>query len=79
MGYERPLWYTEEDAEDTSLSFYSGQFSLIGRPEWFELVAREYDACRERVGVIDLSITLRILIYAWYLWKCRYLSCRISR
>uniref|UniRef100_A0A1I8EVD5 Pyruvate dehydrogenase phosphatase regulatory subunit, mitochondrial n=1 Tax=Wuchereria bancrofti TaxID=6293 RepID=A0A1I8EVD5_WUCBA len=55
MGYERPLWYTEEDAEDTSLSFYSGQFSLIGRPEWFELVAREYDACRERVGVIDLS------------------------
>ncbi|MCP9261091.1 hypothetical protein DINM_004181 [Dirofilaria immitis] len=55
MGYEKPLWYTKENAKDTSLSFYSGQFSLLGRPEWFELVAREYDACRERVGVIDLS------------------------
>uniref|UniRef100_A0A0R3RQV8 DAO domain-containing protein n=1 Tax=Elaeophora elaphi TaxID=1147741 RepID=A0A0R3RQV8_9BILA len=55
MGYERPLWYAEENAEDTSLSFYSGQFSLVGRPEWFGLVAREYNACRERVGLIDLS------------------------
>ncbi|VDM96933.1 unnamed protein product [Thelazia callipaeda] len=55
MGYERPLWFAGKNAEDLSLSFYSGQFSLIGRPEWFGNVAREYDACRERVAVIDLS------------------------
>lgn len=55
MGYERPLWFAGETAKDTSMSFYSGQFSLIGRPEWFNLVAQEYEACRERVGLIDIS------------------------
>ncbi|VDK39624.1 unnamed protein product [Gongylonema pulchrum] len=55
MGYERPLWFSKDPAADTSQSFYSGQFSLVGKPEWFDLVAREYDACRESVAVIDLS------------------------
>uniref|UniRef100_A0A0M3JHV6 GCV_T domain-containing protein n=1 Tax=Anisakis simplex TaxID=6269 RepID=A0A0M3JHV6_ANISI len=34
---------------------YSGQYKLVGKPEWFDRVAKEYEACRERVGLIDMS------------------------
>lgn len=28
---------------------------LLGYPEWHPYVAKEYEACRERVGIIDMS------------------------
>ncbi|MFH4980831.1 hypothetical protein AB6A40_007540 [Gnathostoma spinigerum] len=54
MGYERPLWFLGK-SEKTRNPMFSGQDDLIGRPEWFSRVAKEYEACRERVGLIDLS------------------------
>lgn len=27
----------------------------MGRPAWFSLVKSEYEACRERVGIMDMS------------------------
>ncbi|TKR92832.1 hypothetical protein L596_007404 [Steinernema carpocapsae] len=54
MGYERPLWFSN-DVEKTRNALFNGQDSLIGKPVWFPYVAKEYEACRERVGLIDLS------------------------
>lgn len=28
---------------------------MYGPPEWHQFVAKEYEACRERVGLIDMS------------------------
>ncbi|KAK6045986.1 FAD dependent oxidoreductase [Cooperia oncophora] len=54
MGYERPLWYEKNPKPDRSALFW-GQDSLSGKPIWFDEVAAEYEACRERVGLIDMS------------------------
>uniref|UniRef100_A0A915CF21 Pyruvate dehydrogenase phosphatase regulatory subunit n=1 Tax=Parascaris univalens TaxID=6257 RepID=A0A915CF21_PARUN len=54
MGYERPLWFSLDPEKQRDI-LYSGQYKLIGKPEWFDRVAKEYEACRERVGLIDLS------------------------
>uniref|UniRef100_A0A915DAV4 Dimethylglycine dehydrogenase n=1 Tax=Ditylenchus dipsaci TaxID=166011 RepID=A0A915DAV4_9BILA len=57
MGYERPLWYdTEEENPDRPRnSLFVGQDSLDGVPEWFRSVAKEYEACRERVALMDMT------------------------
>lgn len=54
MGYERPLWF-EKTPKTERNALMSGQDALIGKPEWFERVASEYEACRERVGLMDMS------------------------
>uniref|UniRef100_A0A0N4W2T8 Pyruvate dehydrogenase phosphatase regulatory subunit, mitochondrial n=1 Tax=Haemonchus placei TaxID=6290 RepID=A0A0N4W2T8_HAEPC len=54
MGYERPLWYEKEPKPDRN-ALFMGQDSLNGKPIWFDEVAAEYEACRERVGLIDMS------------------------
>uniref|UniRef100_A0A7E4ZTD6 DAO domain-containing protein n=1 Tax=Panagrellus redivivus TaxID=6233 RepID=A0A7E4ZTD6_PANRE len=54
MGYERPLWFTN-DVDPTRNSLLTGQDPLCGKPDWFPYVAREYEACRERVGIIDMT------------------------
>lgn len=54
MGYERPLWF-EKTPKSERNALMSGQDSLVGKPDWFERVASEYEACRERVGLMDMS------------------------
>jgi glycine cleavage system aminomethyltransferase T len=56
LGYERPLWFNPDAAKESNKGpIYSGQSSVYGYPEWHSYVAKEYEACRERVGIIDLS------------------------
>ncbi|CAJ0578356.1 unnamed protein product, partial [Mesorhabditis spiculigera] len=54
MGYERPLWF-EPNAPKERNALLQGQDVLIGKPVWFDRVRAEYEACRERVGLIDMS------------------------
>uniref|UniRef100_A0AC34FMU9 Pyruvate dehydrogenase phosphatase regulatory subunit, mitochondrial n=1 Tax=Panagrolaimus sp. ES5 TaxID=591445 RepID=A0AC34FMU9_9BILA len=54
MGYERPLWFTS-NTDPTRNALHSGQDPLVGKPKWFSNVAKEYEACRERVGLIDMT------------------------
>ncbi|KHJ87200.1 glycine cleavage T-protein [Oesophagostomum dentatum] len=54
MGYERPLWF-EQYPKPERQALFQGQDALIGKPVWFDSVASEYEACRERVGLIDMS------------------------
>ncbi|KAI1717819.1 aminomethyltransferase folate-binding domain-containing protein [Ditylenchus destructor] len=56
MGYERPLWYdTSDQPEKPRNHLYYGQDTLASLPGWFPWVTQEYEACRERVGVIDMT------------------------
>lgn len=52
MGYERPLWFGSDDSANP---IYCGQDSTLGQPHWFPNVRKEYEACRERVGLIDMT------------------------
>ncbi|KIH59455.1 hypothetical protein ANCDUO_10315 [Ancylostoma duodenale] len=54
MGYERPLWF-EQNPKPERNALFRGQDALVGRPIWFDSVAAEYEACRERVGLVDMS------------------------
>ncbi|GFX15529.1 pyruvate dehydrogenase phosphatase regulatory subunit, mitochondrial [Trichonephila clavipes] len=52
MGFERVLYFDpskpkEERMDPPDITF--------GKPSWFNNVREEYTACRERVGVIDMS------------------------
>lgn len=61
MGYERPLWYDplalqhEPDLADRppprQSMFFTSQDPVVGKPRWFPLVSKEYETCRERVGM----------------------------
>ena len=62
MGYERPLWYNPPQPEPENgehamprQSLFAAQDPLVGRPSWFPLVAKEYQTCRETVGLIDMT------------------------
>ncbi|WKX92314.1 hypothetical protein Q1695_010386 [Nippostrongylus brasiliensis] len=54
MGYERPLWF-EKNHKPERDALFKGQDPLTGKPAWFDSVAAEYEACRERVGLLDMS------------------------
>lgn len=60
-GYERPLWYDPRGLQSSnnkqmiSDSLHIDQDRLLGKPKWFDFVSMEYDACRERVGLIDMT------------------------
>ena len=54
MGYERPLWFETNPKPDRN-ALQQGQDVLLGKPTWFDKVAGEYEACRERVGLMDMS------------------------
>lgn len=34
---------------------FVGEDNPLGRPAWFSFVKSEYEGCRERVGIMDMS------------------------
>ncbi|XP_013105604.2 pyruvate dehydrogenase phosphatase regulatory subunit, mitochondrial [Stomoxys calcitrans] len=57
MGYERPSYFDQKDKRDEfgMPSFRIAETNTFGKPPWFDIVASEYNACRERVGLADYS------------------------
>ncbi|XP_070545509.1 pyruvate dehydrogenase phosphatase regulatory subunit, mitochondrial-like [Ptychodera flava] len=53
-GWERPLYVREEESDDFIEEDYMNH-GLFGKPSWFEIVKNEYKACREDVGMLDMS------------------------
>ncbi|KAM7303051.1 pyruvate dehydrogenase phosphatase regulatory subunit, mitochondrial [Ixodes scapularis] len=52
MGFERALFFdTQHESGERQLS----ASPTYGQPDWLELVHQEYVACRERVGISDMS------------------------
>ncbi|KAH8270976.1 hypothetical protein KR044_007424, partial [Drosophila immigrans] len=57
MGYERPNFFDLNDKQDEFglPRFRIAQTRTFGKPPWFDHVASEYRACRERIGIADYS------------------------
>lgn len=64
MGYERANYFdisaTKTERESSSIvatteSFDKGDTKTYAKPHWFDIVASEYDACREKIGLSDYS------------------------
>ncbi|XP_059055385.1 pyruvate dehydrogenase phosphatase regulatory subunit, mitochondrial isoform X5 [Achroia grisella] len=65
MGYERPTWFETIDSENNEpiskpLPFKIAHTKTFGKPHWFDIVQREYWACREAVGLSDYSSFTKI-------------------
>lgn len=69
MGYERPSWFDpqqvgEDDPQDWSTPYRMAYTNTFGKPPWFDFVAKEYQACRERVGISDYSSFTKIDLWS---------------
>lgn len=67
MGYERPNYFDlagkEVDAHGNTI-FRIAHTKTFGKPHWFDLVADEYRACRERIGLADYSSFTKIDLWS---------------
>lgn len=60
MGWERPLYFDPyHSREEPPLQLPGGTF---GKPDFFDFIEEEYLACRDAVGVIDMSSFAKFLI-----------------
>lgn len=74
MGYERPNFFDKQPADPSVVSSHhstpsrlvrnSADNRTFGKPNWFDIVASEYDACRERVGLADYSSFTKIDLWS---------------
>ncbi len=50
MGYERPNYFDKQALNDPeNFSFRISDTKTFGKPNWFDFVSVEYDACRDKV------------------------------
>ncbi|XP_072399696.1 pyruvate dehydrogenase phosphatase regulatory subunit, mitochondrial isoform X3 [Diabrotica undecimpunctata] len=69
MGYERPTWFEAEqsgveEAQDWSSSFRVAHTKTFAKPPWFDFVSKEYEACRERIGISDYSSFTKVDLWS---------------
>lgn len=67
MGYERPNYFDKSTShldENGSPQFRSAYTNTFGKPHWFDMVANEYRACRERIGLCDYSSFTKIDLWS---------------
>ncbi|XP_077999633.1 pyruvate dehydrogenase phosphatase regulatory subunit, mitochondrial-like [Glandiceps talaboti] len=54
-GWERPLYVKEPESDDFLDDDKQGINGLFGKPCWFDILKREHKACREDVGLLDMT------------------------
>ncbi|XP_052233502.1 pyruvate dehydrogenase phosphatase regulatory subunit, mitochondrial-like isoform X2 [Dreissena polymorpha] len=63
-AYERAMWFTPKHEED--VDEYLDESAMLkgtfGKPGWFNAVKLEYQACKERVCIVDMSSFTKIEI-----------------
>lgn len=73
MGYERPTHFDpnahQERLPDGSRPYRIAETNTFGKPPWFDLVAEEYSACREAVGLSDYSSFTKIELWVGSIFK----------
>jgi 4-methylaminobutanoate oxidase (formaldehyde-forming) len=57
LGFERPNWFADPGCGEVAEDGYS-----FGRPSWFDAVAREHRACRERAALFDQTSFAKALL-----------------
>ncbi|XP_054274258.1 pyruvate dehydrogenase phosphatase regulatory subunit, mitochondrial isoform X2 [Macrosteles quadrilineatus] len=65
MGYERPTYFDPDYVEEGMTKegqrpYRIAETNTFAKPDWFDFVAREYEACRETVGLCDYSSFTKI-------------------
>ncbi|CAF0897340.1 unnamed protein product [Didymodactylos carnosus] len=55
LGYERPLFFNIDEAGKDEYIEDRNKQGTFGKPTWFNSVKKEYNACRRRVAVIDMT------------------------
>ncbi|CAN8002088.1 unnamed protein product, partial [Ixodes hexagonus] len=63
MGYERPHYYTSSDPQLTP-GEAPPKVEVYGKPPWFDAVRSEYEACRERVALLDYSSFTKLEVWS---------------
>ncbi|VDP01882.1 unnamed protein product [Soboliphyme baturini] len=58
MGYERALFFAKDKGSLRSV----GDSYPLGKPVWFKYLVSEYEACRERVAIMDMSSYTKLQI-----------------
>ncbi|CAB3993588.1 FAD-dependent oxidoreductase [Paramuricea clavata] len=56
MGWECPAWFARDGVDPKDIN------ETFGKPEWFDVVRAEVEACTSGVAVADISPTLKIEI-----------------
>ncbi|XP_050517976.1 pyruvate dehydrogenase phosphatase regulatory subunit, mitochondrial [Diabrotica virgifera virgifera] len=67
MGYERPTWFNAEQArvdDGQDSPFRVAHTKTFAKPPWFEFVSKEYEACRERIGISDYSSFTKVDLWS---------------
>uniref|UniRef100_A0A6B0VGT1 Putative dimethylglycine dehydrogenase n=2 Tax=Ixodes ricinus TaxID=34613 RepID=A0A6B0VGT1_IXORI len=65
MGYERPHYYTSSDPFLTpGPDEAPPKVEVYGKPPWFDAVKSEYEACRERVALLDYSSFTKLEVWS---------------
>ncbi|CAF1008069.1 unnamed protein product [Adineta steineri] len=55
LGYERPLFFNLDEFEKRENQDDLSKQGTFGKARWFNIVKREYNACRKGVAVIDMT------------------------
>lgn len=57
MGYERPFYFDKQmtTPDNTNRRNRIAETKTFSKPAYFDLVANEYESCRERIGICDYS------------------------
>ncbi|CAF1044439.1 unnamed protein product [Adineta ricciae] len=55
LGYERPLFFNLDEFEKRENLDDLSKQGTFGKARWFNIVKREYNACRKGVAVIDMT------------------------
>ncbi|CAF2905745.1 unnamed protein product [Rotaria sp. Silwood2] len=55
LGYERPLFFNLDESEKSENIEDLSKQGTFGKARWFNIVKREYNACRKGVAVIDMT------------------------
>lgn len=71
MCYERPNYfdpngrhYSNDEMVATEDSFTTGDTQTFSKPHWFDIVAGEYHACREKIGISDFSSFTKVDLWS---------------
>lgn len=61
------MCFIEQDEEDWFTPYKMAYTNTFGKPHWIDFVAKEYEACRERVGISDYSSFTKIDLWVYTL------------
>lgn len=60
-----PCWSCFVYFVDKPFDQHTSQRGTFGKPSWFDSVRDEYNACKQTVGLVDVSSFSQVEIWVW--------------